>query len=102
MIRLSYGRDGVINEKFEDLPQIAHADLELLLGASLPAFESSHAARWTGSLVHPRVGHRAKVAALKAAQAQTPGLSLAIAGLAGNGLAGTISQARAAINEVRN
>ena len=102
VVRLSYGRDGVINEKFEDLPQIAHADLELLLGTPLPAFESSHAARWTGSLVHPRVGHRAKVAALKAAQAQTTGLSLAIAGLAGNGLAGTISQARAAINEVRN
>ena len=102
VVRLSYGRDGVIKERIEDLPTIAHADLELLLGASLPAFESSHAARWTGSLVHPRVGHRAKVAALKAAQAQTTGLSLVIAGIAGNGLAGTISQARAAINEVRN
>jgi oxygen-dependent protoporphyrinogen oxidase len=102
VVRLSYGRDGVINEKFEDLPQIAHHDLELLLGTSLPAFEATHAARWTGSLVHPRTGHRAKVAALKAAQAHTPGLSLAIAGLAGNGLAGTVSQARATINEVRN
>lgn len=102
VVRLSYGRDGVINEKFEDLPELAHADLELLLGASLPAFEATHAARWTGSLVHPRAGHRAKVAALKAAEAQTAGLSLAIAGLAGNGLAGTISQARAAINKVRN
>ena len=102
VVRLSYGRDGVIHEKFEDLAEIAHADLELLLDASLPAFEATHAARWTGSLVHPRVGHRTKVAALKAAEAQTPGLSLAIAGLAGNGLAGTISQARASINEVRN
>ena len=102
VVRLSYGRDGVIKERIEDLTAIAHADLELLLGAYLPAFETTHTARWTGSLVHPRVGHRAKVAALKAAEAQTPGLSLAIAGLAGNGLAGTISQARATMNEVRN
>ena len=102
VIRLSYGRDGVINEDVDDLPAIAHRDLELLLGSELPDFESFYAARWTGSLVHPRVGHRAKVAALKAAEVEQLGLSLAIAGLAGNGLAGTISQARAAISEVRN
>jgi len=98
VVRLSYGRDGVINENLDDLARIAHADLELLLGVSMPAFDETHLARWTGSLLHPRVGHRANVAELKAAAATTEGLSLAIAGLAGNGLAGTVSQAHAAIS----
>jgi oxygen-dependent protoporphyrinogen oxidase len=97
VVRLSYGRDGVINENLDDLAQIAHADLELLLGTSMPAFDETHLARWTGSLLHPRVGHRVNVAELRAAAATTEGLSLAIAGLAGNGLAGTVSQAHAAI-----
>ncbi|CAB5041955.1 unannotated protein [freshwater metagenome] len=98
VVRLSYGRDGVINEDLADLATIAHADLELLLGTSMPAFDQAHLARWTGSLLHPRVGHRANVSELKAAAASIEGLSLAIAGLAGNGLAGTVSQAHAAIS----
>jgi oxygen-dependent protoporphyrinogen oxidase len=98
VVRLSYGRDGVINENLDDLAVIAHADLEILLGTSMPAFDETHLARWTGSLLHPRVGHRANVAELKAAAATIEGLSLAIAGLAGNGLAGTVSQAHAAIS----
>ena len=102
MIRLSYGRDGVIQERIEDLPQIAHADLELLLGAPLPAFIDTHVARWNGSLLHPRVGHRANVAELRAAIARTSGLSVAVAGMAGNGLAGTIGQARASIAQMGN
>ena len=102
MIRLSYGRDGVIQEALGELPAIAHADLELLLGAELPEFEDTYLARWNGSLLHPRVGHRAKVAALRAAVADTPGLSVAVSGMAGNGLAGTIGQARASIAGVRN
>ena len=102
MIRLSYGRDGVIHESLDQLPAIAHADLELLLGATLPPFEDSYVARWNGSLLHPRVGHRAKVAQLRAAVANEPGLSVAVSGMAGNGLAGTIGQARACIDGVRN
>ncbi|MDP2014173.1 MAG: protoporphyrinogen oxidase [Actinomycetota bacterium] len=102
MIRLSYGRDGVIQESLNELPDIAHADLELLLGSSLPVFEDTYVARWSGSLLHPRVGHRAKVAQLRAAVAGTPGLSVAVSGMAGNGLAGTIGQARASIDKVRN
>ena len=102
MIRLSYGRDGVIQEAMDELPDIAHADLELLLGASLPAFDDTYIARWNGSLLHPRSGHRARVAHLRAAVASTPGLSVAVSGMAGNGLAGTIGQARATIGKVRN
>lgn len=102
MIRLSYGRDGVIQERVEDLPQIAHADLELLLGSPLPAFVDTHVARWNGSLLHPRVGHRASVAELRAAIAQRPGLAVAVSGMAGNGLAGTIGQARTSIERVGN
>lgn len=102
VVRLSYGRDGVISEPLDQLPQIAHHDLELLLGADLPDFEATHLARWTGSLLHPRVGHRANVAALRSAVAELPGLAVPAAGLAGNGLAGTISQARASVAEVRN
>lgn len=102
MIRLSYGRDGVIQESLEELPAIAHADLEVLLGANLPAFEDSYVARWNGSLLHPRVGHRAKVADLRVALAKSPGLSVAVSGMSGNGLAGTIGQARASIDGVGN
>ncbi|MFA7322843.1 MAG: protoporphyrinogen oxidase [Candidatus Nanopelagicales bacterium] len=102
VVRLSYGRDGVITESLDDLPAIAHQDLELLLGTSLPEFEDVHLARWTGSLLHPRVGHRANVAELRSAIARFPGLAVAPAGLAGNGLAGTISQAQASIVEMRN
>ncbi len=102
MIRLSYGRDGVIQESLADLPAIAHADLELLLGSKVRAFEDFTIARWNGSLLHPRVGHRAQVGALRAALANTSGLSVAVSGMAGNGLAGTIGQARASIDGVRN
>lgn len=102
LIRLSYGRDGVIHEALDELPAIAHADLELLLGSPVAAFEETYAARWNGSLLHPRVGHRAKVAELRVAIANTPGLSVAVSGMAGNGLAGTIGQARASIEGVRN
>jgi oxygen-dependent protoporphyrinogen oxidase len=102
VVRLSYGRDGTISEPLDQLPEIAHQDLELLLGTELPEFEATHLARWTGSLLHPRVGHRANVAALRAAVAELPGLAVPAAGLAGNGLAGTISQARASVAQVRN
>ncbi|MDO8732105.1 MAG: protoporphyrinogen oxidase [Actinomycetota bacterium] len=102
VIRLSYGRDGVIQESLDALPTIAHADLELLLSAKIAAFEGIYIARWNGSLLHPRVGHRANAAALRAAVANTPGLSVAVSGMAGNGLAGTIGQARASIDGVRN
>ncbi|MDO9485296.1 MAG: protoporphyrinogen oxidase [Actinomycetota bacterium] len=102
MIRLSYGRDGVIQESLNELPAIAHADLEFLLGTAIAPFEDSYLARWNGSLLAPRVGHRAAVAELQAALAATPGLSVAVSGMAGNGLAGTIGQARASIAGVRN
>jgi oxygen-dependent protoporphyrinogen oxidase len=100
LVRLSYGRNGVIGEDLRDLPEIAHRDIQGILGIEVPELIASRVTRWPSSLVHQRVGHRLNVAAIRAATDRHPDLAIVGAGIGGNGLAGTIAQARTAVTQL--
>jgi protoporphyrinogen oxidase len=63
-----------------------------IFGLLEPRVADMSIVRWDRSLVHPVVGHRDTVSAIRAAVEASPTLALAGAGLGGNGLAGTIAQ----------
>jgi oxygen-dependent protoporphyrinogen oxidase len=92
LVRLSYGRDGRIDESLDDLPGMVRADVGHIFGLHEPRVADLRIVRWDRSLVHPVVGHRDTVSAIRAAVEASPTLALAGAGLGGNGLAGTIAQ----------
>jgi len=94
LIRLSYGRDGVIEESLDELPDQARRDAERILGVKLPKVTDVKVTRWADSLVHQRVGHRQNVQALQEAVAAQEGLAIIGAGIGGNGIAGSIAYSR--------
>ena len=96
LVRLSYGRDGRVEESVDDLPGIVHADLAEIFGLADPTVEALAIQRWDRSLVFPRPGHRAAVDELRSALDGVPTLAVVGAGLGGNGLAGTIQLSQAA------
>ena len=100
LVRLSYGRNGVMGEDIRDLPEIARRDIERILGIDVPVLRASLVTRWPRSLVQQRVGHRRNVAELRAAVAQRDDLAVIGAGIGGNGLAGTIAQARTVVSQL--
>lgn len=91
LVRLSYGRDGRINEPIDDLVDIATSDLADITGADDITVLDARVVRWDRSLVHPAPGHRARVAGVHEAVQAIPGLAVVGSGLGGNGLAGTIA-----------
>ncbi len=93
LVRLSYGRDGVIDEPLDDLAGIAAADLAAVLGVDDVRAVDSRVTRWSSSLVVPDAHLRTLAAEVRAAAAHA-GLTVVGAGLGGNGLAGTIGLAR--------
>ena len=94
LIRLSYGRNGVIEESLDELPEQARRDAERILGVKLPKVTDVKVTRWADSLVHQRVGHRQNVQALQEAVAAQDGLAIIGAGIGGNGIAGSIAYSR--------
>jgi len=94
LVRLSYGRDGRVQESIDDLPAIARADVSTIFALDEPDVIDLRIARWDRSLVFPRTGHRQAVAGVREAVSATPGLAVIAAGIGGNGLAGTIALAR--------
>jgi oxygen-dependent protoporphyrinogen oxidase len=102
LVRLSYGRNGQIAEDLAQLPNIVRTDLELICGIRVREFDAVNVTRWPRSLVQQSPGHRARVAALRAAVAAHPSLAIVGAGIGGNGLAGTIAQARTAVDQVQD
>ena len=96
LVRLSYGRDGRIDETLADLPMIARADIAEIFSIPPPEFIDVRVVRWPSSLVFPRPGHRMRVERVRAAAAQHDGLIVVGAGLGGNGLGGTIALGQAA------
>jgi oxygen-dependent protoporphyrinogen oxidase len=94
LVRLSYGRNGRVDEPMAELPEIALADLRAITGAEDIDVEESRVIRWDRSLVRPAPGHRDRVAAIRSATEAVTGLSVIGAGLGGNGLAGTIAAAQ--------
>ena len=100
LVRLSYGRDGEVEESVEDLRNIARADASVIFGIQDPEVLDFCVTRWDRSLVFPRSGHRAAVSDVRSAVAATPRLAVIGAGLGGNGLAGTIALARSVAEQL--
>jgi oxygen-dependent protoporphyrinogen oxidase len=94
LIRLSYGRNGVIEESLDELPDLARRDAEVILGVKLAKVTDVKVTRWPDSLVHPRVGHRQNVQTLQEAVNALEGLAIIGAGIGGNGIAGSIAYSR--------
>lgn len=96
VVRLSYGRAG----EESPAPDLATAlaDAATLLGVPLQERDVvAHATvRWTQALPRPSAAHRDWVLAVRAALAEVPGVAVAGAWVAGNGLAAVIPDARAA------
>ena len=95
LLRLSYGRDGKVQEDIHDLPEIARSDVRTIFALENLDVLDLSITRWDRSLVFPRIGHRDAVAKVRAAVAAAPNLAVIGAGIGGNGLAGTIALARA-------
>lgn len=100
LVRLSYGRDGLVKESMDDLPAIARADVSTIFALDDPDVLDLRITRWDRSLVFPRSGHQDAVADLRAAVAATPELAVIGAGIGGNGLAGTIALARSVAGQL--
>jgi len=96
LVRLSYGRDGRVDEPLDDLPAIVRDDIAAVFGIEAPTLLDVRVVRWDRSLVLPRPGHRAAVERIRSVVAGVPGLAVVGAGLGGNGLAGTIALGRTA------
>ncbi|WP_263731912.1 protoporphyrinogen oxidase [Cellulomonas sp. SG140] len=105
VLRLSFGRaegDSATLPAGDDLVRLALSDAATLLGTPLPAdrLVGHDVVRWTQALPRPSAAHRDAVAAVRDAVERVPGLALAGAWVAGNGLASVVPQARAAAVEL--
>jgi oxygen-dependent protoporphyrinogen oxidase len=103
ILRLSYGRAGDTSADpgastaDEDLFSHAVADASALLGVRIEAADvvDWDVVRWAGALPHAAVGHRDRVARLRAAVAPLEGLEVTGGWLAGTGLVSVIDDASA-------
>lgn len=102
VVRLSYGRDGRVAEDLSTLPDLALRDLRLITGIEVDRYDDVAVVGWRRSMVHQRVGHGEAVRSVRAAVDHYDTLAMATAGLGGNGLAGTVAQARTVIDQLRN
>ena len=98
LVRLSAGRAGttdVTGLDDDDVVTRLHADLADATGLTAgPAF--THVERWPLTIARLEVGHPARLASLRAALAERPGLALAGAPYDGIGLAACISSGQRA------
>lgn len=102
LVRLSYGKDGRVDESMDNLPDIAARDLAAILGLASVSVVESQVIRWDASLVQPRPGHRARVQAVREAATAISNLAVVGGGLGGNGLAGTIALARTVRSQLQD
>jgi oxygen-dependent protoporphyrinogen oxidase len=103
VVRLSIGRLGeeaLLQRPDDELVALALADLASALGAALPHPVDRAVVRWGGGLPQYSVGHVDRMAGLRAAVAQVPGLAVAGAYLDGLGVPACIASARLAAGEV--
>jgi oxygen-dependent protoporphyrinogen oxidase len=98
VVRLSLGRhreEAVLQRDDADLIALAIADSQVLLGRGLSPV-AARVMRWGGSLPQPTVGHVDRIARLRAAVAELPGLAVCGAALDGVGVPACIAAAFAA------
>ncbi len=98
-VRASMGRAGqsaVLQQPDEELARIANEEIGRALGRTLPAPLDMHVQRWGGALPQYAVGHLDRVAQIRSAVADLPGLELAGAAYDGVGIPATIGTGRRA------
>jgi protoporphyrinogen/coproporphyrinogen III oxidase len=102
VIRCSIGRSGdvaVLQRDDKDLAALAAAELAGAIGVTA-APVTQRVTRWGGGLPQYNVGHLERVARIRAAVAQQPGLAVAGAAFDGIGIPACIATAKSAVAEV--
>lgn len=100
VLRLSFGRgaddDDTARLPDDELQSIALHDASVLLGVDISPSDvvDWDVVRWTNALPHATLGHRDRVARIRAAAANEGGLEITGAWLAGTGLVSVIDNAR--------
>ncbi|WP_427385347.1 protoporphyrinogen oxidase [Janibacter sp. G56] len=103
LLRASIGRAGevaALQRDDEDLLALALAEVGEALGRQLPAPVATHVQRWGGGLPQYAVGHRDRVATVRADVARHPGLAVAGAAYDGVGIAAVITTGERAAADV--
>jgi protoporphyrinogen/coproporphyrinogen III oxidase len=102
MVRCSVGRigeEGLLQRGDEDLAAIAARDLAAATGVR-GAAAGTRVTRWGGALPQYTVGHRDRVARIRAAVAAQPGLAVCGAAYDGVGIPACIATAQQAVSQV--
>ena len=102
VVRCSVGRSGdvaVLQRDDEDLAALAAAELSDATGVTAPAV-AWRVTRWGGGLPQYNVGHLDRVAAIRAAVGEQPGLAVAGAAYDGVGIPACIATAKSAAGQV--
>ena len=94
LIRLSYGRDGVVDPSDTNLLEAAQRDVAILYGLDHPEILQSTVIRWPNSLIQARIGHQEILQKIDQTLSQYPGLMIVGSGVSGNGIAGVIGRTR--------
>ena len=92
VIRLSYGRDGVLPVSEEDLIPTALKDATTLFGLRDSKLLDASVVIWRKSLIQPLPGHSAVLDRLTQAINDVRGLGVVGAGFGGNGITGIIAK----------
>jgi oxygen-dependent protoporphyrinogen oxidase len=103
LVRSSVGRyrdEAELQRTDEDLTAAVVADVADLLGLSRPEPLQTRLVRWGGGLPQYLVGHPGRVAAIRAAVADVPGLAIAGAAFEGVGIPACIRDAYHAVDSL--
>lgn len=102
LMRASLGRigeDEVLQRPDEELVSIVRTELELITGLVAEPIDS-HVQRWGGALPQYPLGHLARVARVRAAVAEVPGLAVCGATYDGVGIPACVASAHIAADRV--
>jgi oxygen-dependent protoporphyrinogen oxidase len=100
VIRVSYGRDGVIPVAHSDLVSTALSDVETLYGLEGSNLVAAESVVWSKSLIQSRPGHQDLLRRIQAQVSKMPGLAIVGAALGGNGITGIIAKTLETISQI--
>lgn len=92
IIRLSYGRDGVVPELDATLVETAKQDAAALYGVPVSSVKEVKLVAWPKSLIQPRNNHAGLLVEIAELQKSLPRFALVGAGLGGNGITGILAK----------
>lgn len=102
-VRASIGRhreESDLQRSNDELVNIVRADLEALVGQSVPVPLDAHVQRWGGALPQYAVGHLERVAVVRREVSAVPGLAVCGAAYNGVGIPACIASGRSAAAQV--